>query len=285
MDKKQIAPRRHKAVIDVVAHGIVGRDRRRIAAIDLPVIDHHAVLPELIEVRIHGDHGVDLPGELRGQELLRILVRVPRQLAAELGGVGHLDFRKAAGVAPDVLLPADGKDRLVQIIQDRRLIAEMSLRVKVELTRLQKAHLLRPLCHLKDLRRILNGNATVILRIGDRADRCSLRDHIGSLRQSQTAEGKAQNKAEEGGSNSTQAFVFSDLSEHRSSPLFYLWYAKLPVLSSAERTEDPGRLPKLSLLHKGRKAEAHRACLQSSGALVGQRGAVEPAAHADASLR
>ena len=94
-----------------------------------------------------------------------------------------------------MFLPADGKDRLIQIIQDRRLIAEMGFRVKIEFTRLQKSHLLRPLCHLQNLRRILNGNASVILRIGDRADRRPLRDHIGHLRQSQAAQGKTYNKA------------------------------------------------------------------------------------------
>ena len=55
MGKEEVAPRRHKAVVNVVAYGVVGRDRRGIAAIDLPVIDHHPVLPELKEFLTAGD--------------------------------------------------------------------------------------------------------------------------------------------------------------------------------------------------------------------------------------
>ena len=103
----------------------------------LPLIDHRAEVAEAVEITGGGHNGVDGFRHFRGQVLGIGAVGAVRQMAAELGGIGHFDLGEGVDGIIVNLLPGHGKDAFVQIVANAAVLIDLPVGLKIGLLPVQ----------------------------------------------------------------------------------------------------------------------------------------------------
>ena len=153
-----------------------------IEAVEFPVPGDDAHVPEAVVIRVHGHHGLGLPGKLGGKVLVAGIEAVIRKLPAELGGVGHLHLGEGAAHAVHVLLPEQDQDAVVQIVLDVPAVdAAIEVHGGIEghlFVRAQQAPVPGVLNDLQELLRLVHADDAVAALIRRRAGIGILRDGV-----------------------------------------------------------------------------------------------------------